>query len=73
MHKRVCGKRSNPFLWPNFTRGEIDDIIREGETEVGATWLSELGIPGWLGLMGSGPPPNSFDPRPFLLRVRLPR
>lgn len=69
MHKRVCGKRV--FQWPNFTRREIDDIIREGQTEVGETWLSEMGIPGWLGLMGSAPPPNTHDPRPFLLRVRL--
>ncbi|GAA5823027.1 hypothetical protein JCM5353_007861 [Sporobolomyces roseus] len=69
MHKRVCGK---PFFqWPNFTRREIDDIIREGQTEVGETWLSEMGIPGWLGLMGSAPPPNTHDPRPFLLRLRL--
>ncbi|GAA5954932.1 hypothetical protein JCM3765_007816 [Sporobolomyces pararoseus] len=26
-HKRVCGKRSNPFKWPNFDSKEIDDMI----------------------------------------------
>ena len=26
MHKRVCGKNSNPFRWPKFSDDEIADI-----------------------------------------------
>ncbi|GAA5847923.1 hypothetical protein JCM5353_004482 [Sporobolomyces roseus] len=50
LHKRVCGKRSNPFRWPGFTDKEIEDYMirakvasRGSEFPVPTSWIFEEG------------------------------
>lgn len=43
MHKRVCGERSNPFLWPKLTKSEVDKIVQVSEvpTPKFGSWLGK--------------------------------
>ena len=50
MHKRVCGKRSQPFTWPGFTEKEIERVVESAkkpsfdqETKCVTTWIEEEG------------------------------
>jgi len=43
LHKRVCGERSNPFLWPKLTESEVDKFVQVSEmpTRKFGCWLGK--------------------------------
>ncbi|GAA5965817.1 hypothetical protein JCM3765_001192 [Sporobolomyces pararoseus] len=46
MHKKTCGNRSNPFVFPGFVESEIEEILK---TSIEATSASAGSAePGWL-------------------------